>query len=41
MGWANELHPYPPEFMALAQKFLAVLRQAFSEGRDLSVISAA
>jgi hypothetical protein len=25
-GWANELHPYPAGFTALAQKFLAVLQ---------------
>ena len=32
MGWANELHPYPSGFMALAEKFLAVLRKHFPKG---------
>jgi hypothetical protein len=32
MGWANELHPYPPGFMALAEKFLAALRKHFPKG---------
>jgi hypothetical protein len=31
-GWANELHPYPPGFAALANKFLAALRSYFSAG---------
>ncbi len=32
MGWANELHPYPPGFMALAEKFLSALRGYFPKG---------
>jgi hypothetical protein len=31
-GWANELHPYPAGFTALAQKFLAALQGRFSAG---------
>jgi hypothetical protein len=28
-GWANELHPYPPGFNALANKFLLALQNYF------------
>jgi hypothetical protein len=31
-GWANELHPYPPGFAALADKFLVALRSYFPAG---------
>jgi len=31
-GWANELHPYPPGFAALAQKFLTALQGQFPAG---------
>jgi hypothetical protein len=31
-GWANEIHPYPTGFKALAQKFLTALRGAFPPG---------
>ena len=30
LGWANEIHPYSAGFLALANKFLPVLRSVFS-----------
>jgi hypothetical protein len=29
LGWANEIHPYSAGFLALANKFVPVLRTVF------------